>query len=1155
MLGKSEKFSLPEIEEKVLKFWRENQIFEKSLALRKSRGKKFVFYEGPPYANGKPGIHHVLARVYKDIILRYKTMRGFYVPRKAGWDTHGLPVEMAAEKSLGLKFKKDIEKFGVGLFNKKAKELVWLYKKEWEEMTERIGYWLDLKNAYVTYENKYIETLWWILKRLWEKKLLYQGKKVVPWCTRCGTALSSHELAQGYKEVSDTSVYVKFYVPSLKAYILSWTTTPWTLPGNVALAVGEKIDYVRVKVGKDFFVLAKKQLSILGESPEIMEEFKGKKLVGLSYEPLFKIPSLKSKNSYKIYAADFVNTDEGTGVVHTAVMYGEDDYALGKKVGLPEHHTVNEQGKFTAEVPGLAGLYVKDKKTEEKIINQLKTKNLLLKTESYTHEYPFCWRCDTPVIYYARNSWFIAMSKLRKELLKNNEKINWVPAHIKNGRFGEWLKEAKDWNLSRERYWGTPLPIWECKKCEHKEIIGSREELSDSGIKAKNSYFVLRHGQALNNTKNVVNSDPKDKNIHPLTLRGRAETEKLARKLKSSGQKFDLILSSDFKRAKETAEIISKTLGVKVQFDKRLREINTGVFNGKSGDDYNNYFSSYAERFEKKPEGGENLRDVALRVFNLIRDLESKHRNKTILFVSHENPLWMFETVAGGWSEIEAVVAKEKRIGDFIKNSEFKKIEWLSLPRNESGFGDLHRPYIDEITLKCKKCGGKMKRVKEVADVWFDSGAMPFAQGHRPFDLKTKLDFPADYISEAIDQTRGWFYTLLAVATALGLEPPYKNVICLGLVNDKNGQKMSKSKGNIVEPFTAINKYGVDAVRWYFYVMNPPGESKNFDENEILKSFRRFHLILYNSFIFYKTYAIKNTLQTTSHKLRTSNILDIWITARLNETIASVSHFLDSYEVREAALILGSFVDDLSRWYIRRSRRRFQKPENQTDYKAASETLGSLLLETSKLIAPFTPFFAEGLYKSLKKELSVHLADWPTPNQKSNLKNQKLLKDMEETRHLASLALAKRAEVGIKVRQPLQKLTTKNLQLKTKKELLNILKDEINVKEISFDAKLAEEIELDTNITNELREEGRLREFIRIVQDIRQDAKLEPKDTIVLSIEAPEEIKYVLEKNEKLLKREINAKNISYKRTQKFKIELETKLENWQIWLAIDRIK
>jgi len=1161
MLYNLEKFSLPEIEEKVLKFWQENQIFEKSLnkALavkdksKKKQLKKFVFFEGPPTANGRPGIHHVLSRSFKDIILRYKTMRGFFVPRRAGWDTHGLPVEIEVEKELNLKSKKDIEKYGIAAFNQKCRESVWRYKNEWEKLTERIGFWLDLKHPYITYENSYIEVLWWIISQIAKKKLLYKGHKVVPWCTRCGTALSSHELALGYKEVKEQSVYIKFKLKSSKfnkTYILSWTTTPWTLPGNIALAVNPKIDYVKVEINKEFYILAKQRLSILDGNYSIIESYKGKELVGLSYEPLFNIEKLKHKNSYKIYPADFVNVEEGTGVVHTAVMYGEDDYQLGKKFNLVQHHTVDEQGKFTKDVSGFYGLYVKDLKTEEKIINYLKLKNLLFKTEFYTHDYPFCWRCSTPLLYYARDAWFVLMSKLRKRLLEENEKINWIPSHLKHGRFGEWLKEIKDWNFSRERYWGTPLPVWICNNCHHQKIISSVAEFEKALGKARNNYILVRHGQAESNLKEIVNFWPEKQKFH-LTLEGIKQVELQAKKLKKEFKKIDFIFSSDLTRTRETAKILSQKLGgVKIIYDKRLREVNFGIFQGRKNAEYHAYFSSDLEKFSKAVVGGENLREVAKRSYEFIEELEKKYKGKTLIIVSHEYVIWMLESVMRGWDEEKAVFEKQKRGKDFIKNGQAIKVELKKLPRNEYGFMDLHRPYVDKIIFSCPKCGQKMTRVKEIVDVWFDSGAMPFASG---------ADYPADYIAEGVDQTRGWFYTLLAVGVLLDKGRPYKNVISLGHVLDKNGQKMSKSKGNIVDPWQMVNRYGVDTIRWYFYTINSPGEPKKFDEADLAKVLRQFVLLVYNSFLFFDIYAKKPNL--INQKIKAINILDKWILIRLNETIIKVTKNLDNYDIANAAKTIEEFINDLSRWYIRRSRKRFSvvfkgynKGLKAKDYFSASETLGYVLFNLSKLLAPFMPFFAEALYKSLVKDdlfLSVHLENWPNADFKLKADDLSLLKEMAEIRRLASLVLAKRAEAKIKVRQPLQKLKIKNLKIKIRTELLEILKDEVNVKEIEIDSKLKEEIWLDTNLTHQLKEEGWLREIIRLVQDLRQEARLQPKDKIILAAVLPPELNYLFEKNEKFIKTEINAEKIEYKRLNKFDVELETKLDEWLIWLAL----
>lgn len=1173
MLRHLDKFSLPEIEEKILRFWKDNAIFAKSLAQR-AKGKKFVFYEGPPTANGRPGIHHVLARAFKDVIPRYKTMAGFFVPRKGGWDTHGLPVELEVEKKLGLNSKKEIEKYGIGPFNAKCKESVWAYKDEWEKLTERIGFWLDMKDPYITYENSYIESLWWILKRVWEKKLLYKGHKVVAWCTRCGTALSSHEIALGYREVEETSVYLKFKLKKgqslggrMKAdnatYILSWTTTPWTLPGNVALAVGPAIEYSAVEVlngrKKETYLLATSRLSVLKDPHTVKGKTTGKSLVGLEYEPLFPISIFKkSKTAYRVYPAKFVSTEDGTGVVHTAVMYGEDDYQLGKEIGLPQYHTVDVAGKFTKDVPGYAGLYVKDKKTEGKIIAELTKNNFLFRTEPYKHDYPFCWRCDTPLLYYARDSWFIAMSKFRKQLLAENAKIHWVPNSIKDGRFGEWLKEAKDWAISRERYWGTPLPLWECDKCGATHAVGSFAELSAQQGVARNRYIFMRHGEPQNNLMRKVNSNPANRNKFPLTLKGRVEAERAAKKLKAFG--IDTIISSDFRRTRETAEVVAKALGIpKVILEKKFREANTGIFDGKKGTEYHAYFTSLMEKFTKKPPKGETLRSMAQRMFEGVMDLEKKYEGKTILIVSHEYPIWMAETAMRGWGEEWAIREKEKRGDDFIHTAEFREIPLLTLPRNEWNIADPHRPYVDHVRFPCTKCDGTMTRVPEVVDVWFDSGAMPFAQAHYPFDVMRngkapasaaiKIDFPAQYISEGIDQTRGWFYTLLAVALLAGEKAPYKNVISLGLVLDKNGQKMSKSKGNTVSPWDVIQKYGADAVRWYLYTVNPPGEPKKFDEAELGKTVRQFMLIVYNSFVFYETYGKKYNFPLA---IEPKTVLDKWIFARLHETTDRVTALLEAYDPGSAARAIETFTGDLSRWYIRRSRRRLQKPESQADYEAVSKTLGQMLYGVSQLMAPFTPFFAEALFKSLtgEEKLSVHLSDWPKA--KKTLINEALIKGMEEVRNFASAALAKRAEVGIKVRQPLQTLRvkTENKYVWENKELLALLADEVNVKNAYVDNDIKRPIELDIRVTPALREEGLVRELVRLIQGLRQDAKLDPKDRIVIHYECKELVS-LIEKNAAWIGAEVNAKTIEYKRVKRFTVELETKFEEWPLWIAI----
>ncbi len=1185
MLRNVKSFNLPEIEEKVLALWKERGIFKKSITPAKGKKvKRFNFWEGPPTANGRPGIHHVLARVFKDVFVRYKTMQGFVVPRKAGWDTHGLPVELQVEKQLELSSKKDIEAYGISAFNQKCRESAGVHKSEFEKLTERIGFWLDMENPYVTYHNNYIESLWWIIKQMSLKGLLYEGHKVVPWCPRCGTALSSHEIAQGYKTVTDKSVYIKFKIqnskfkssnPKLKigenTYILSWTTTPWTLPGNVALAVGEHIlyDAIRVEGKSEVYILASDLVRAVFPHERIETVHKhilGKDLVGFSYEPLFHISEFKkSETAYKIYAADFVTTTDGTGVVHTAVMYGEDDYELGKKIRLPQYHTVDEAGKFIVGVPDLAGRFVKSGETEKIIFEHLQKHNALLAIVPYEHEYPYCWRCGTPLLYYARTSWFVEMTKLKKKLLASNEEVNWIPSHIKQGRFGEWLKDVKDWNFSRERYWGTPLPVWRCSQCAHTQVIGSKEELIATQPKHITNFILMRHGGSLHNVKRITNGDVKKSLQYPLTKKGELEVKRTAKKLAQKG--IDVILCSDFYRTHQTAQIVSGVIGTKIIIDKRLREISFGELEGQSIDRYNALFSDYEAKFMKAPEGGETLSSVAQRMNEFTQDILKTYKGKTVLIISHEDALWMLEAVLSGRSQEESIALKKQADGGFIKTAQTMSREFVSFPRNEQGLGDMHRPYIDVITFPCAQCSAPMYRVKEVVDVWFDSGSMPLAQNHWPFEQTQKLNsklqklenFPADYISEAVDQTRGWFYTLLAVATALDLPTPYKNVICLGLIHDKNGQKMSKSKGNIVDPWALIQKYGVDSIRWYFYTVNAPGDAKNFDENEVAQAFRRTLMVIYNSFAFLKMYgADKRNLASVP---ASAHILDKWILARLAILTRDVSAAMDAYDITRATSAIELFIDDLSRWYIRRSRRRFQKPENSKELQEASQVLAYTLLQFSKVLAPFTPFFAESIYQSLKKDHtfakkdSVHLESFPLYPVKAS--DEGVVSVMSWARDIASGVLAKRAELQLKVRQPLARLTIQGKKPRGSfvQDIIDIICDEVNVKEIVFSADLAggEKFVLDTTITPELKTEGLLRELTRAIQELRQDAGYVPKDTIILALESTSDIESLVRTHEAFIKKEVGARVLTIGKMEKFDVEVDTKLDGKRLWMGARR--
>ena len=1010
------------IEQKILEFWREKKIFKKSLEKNKAKAK-FVFFEGPPTANGQPGMHHVEARAFKDIIPRYKTMRGFFVDRKAGWDTHGLPVELQVEKELGLKNKKDIEKYGIEKFNAKCKESVWKYKDEWEKLTERIGYWLDMGKPYVTYENYYIESVWFILKKIWEKGLMYKGFKVVPHCPRCGTGLSSHEVAQGYKKVKENSVYVKFKIKSSSpqmrgglrrgvdfdstspdpssteegrnlenTYFLVWTTTPWTLPANVGLAVNPNIKYKELIMAPDnsgarerIWVAENLEGNFLSKgscydvSLSIPSKAKeGKEFIDVKYEPLFKNPNQK-ETDLRVVAGDFVSTQDGTGIVHLAPAYGEDDLRVGEKENLSVIHTVDQDGIVMSgfDIPG-EGKFIKD--ADKDIVENLKSRNLLFKEESYEHDYPFCWRCDSPLLYFAKESWFIKMSDLREKLVRNNQKINWEPLYIKDGRFGEFIREAKDWALSRERYWGTPLPIWTCEKCGKQTCIGSKKEL-----------------------------------------------EKLS--------------------------------------------------------------------------------------------------------------------AQGGQASLE----------------------------------DLHRPFIDEIKLKCA-CGGEMAREKDVIDVWFDSGAMPFAQWGYPekenSDMELKNHYPADYISEAIDQTRGWFYTLLAIGTLMeecGVAKegaPYKNVICLGHVLDGKGKKMSKSKGNVVSPWEMCEKFGADTVRWYLYTVNSAGDPKKFDIKDVQDKNRRVFGTLYNSLVFFKTYAEKD-FEATSTK--SENILDKWIISVFNSLAVEVIDCLEKYDVVSAARKIENFVDDLSNWHIRRSRERFQKIMKPSFAKAtegrekeeATQTLHLILMELSKLIAPFAPFISEEIYLKLTTDYglrttakceSVHLCDYPKADGK--LINKELEEQMKQAREIVAKALALRMEKKIKIRQPLNELRFKIYDLRDK-ELLELIKDELNVKNVIFDKNIKDEIELDLEITEELKEEGWAREIARQIQQMRKEAGFIPSDKIDVRFTIYDlRFKNLMEKQDDFIKKETNAKSFEeLKGKEKFDLEKEINLEGEKIKIGITKKK
>ncbi len=962
----SSRIRFPELEQEILRFWRERDIFRKSIEQRPEE-RQFTFYEGPPYANASPGIHHVLARVFKDVIVRYKTMQGYRVPRRAGWDTHGLPAELEVEKQLGITSKAEIERIGIAEFNRRCRENVMRYLREWEALTERIAFWLDMENAYVTYRNEYIESCWWIVKTLWERGLVYQDYRSVPHCPRCGTALSDHEVAQGYREdTPDPSIWVKFRLREESrrrlghlagerpVFLLAWTTTPWTLPGNTALAVHPEAEYAVVEHQGEALVLASALLGAVLDDYRLLGTLSGRDLVGLRYEPLYDAPSWGTlplwfdqgqegrlapapsvegvAKAFTVVAADFVSLTDGTGIVHIAPAFGGEDFQLGKEEGLLFLQPVDTRGEFTGGP--FAGLFVKE--ADERIMEELAQRGLLLRREVLRHTYPFCWRCGTPLLYYAKPTWYIKTTARKERLVALNAEIQWYPEHIKWGRFGNWLQNNVDWAVSRERYWGIPLPIWECQGCGERRCIGSVAELREEAI-----------------------------------------------------------------------------------------------------------------------------------------DREAVER-----------------------------------------------------------LDDLHRPYVDEVLLRCRRCQGTMRRVPEVMDVWFDSGAMPYGQWHYPFENQEQFQrsFPADYICEAVDQTRGWFYTLHALSTLLFDSISYRNCLCLELILDEKGEKMSKSRGNVVEPWPVIEAHGADAVRWYMFTASPPWVPRRFSANLVGESLRRFLLTLWNTYAFFVTYANLDGFDPTTAGPGEPSLLDRWVLSELQRLVDKVTRDLERYNPTDAGRAIQDFVDDLSNWYVRRSRRRFWKSESDADKVAAHRTLYTCLVTLAKLLAPFTPFVAEAIYRNLVCSVdaaapeSVHLADWPQPD--PALLDEGLMADMRLAMRVTSLGRAARSQAGIKVRQPLSRIVVKTrypVEGPALERLAGLVLDELNVRELRVAATEEElaglavarddagyAVGLDTTITPELAEEGLARELVHRIQNLRKAAGFDISDRIVLYYSGWEGLRQVL---------------------------------------------
>ena len=1139
-------------EEEMLQFWQKNDIFEKSVespAGKEPKGE-FVFYDGPPFATGLPHYGHILASTIKDAVPRYQTMRGKRVRRKWGWDCHGLPLENIIEAQLGLKTKKDIEELGVENFNNAARGAVLTYADDWKRIIPRMGRWVDMESDYKTMDARYTESVWHIFKQLHEKGLVYEGFKSMHLCPRCGTTLSNFEVNQGYKDIKDIAVTVKLpLVDEPDTSLLVWTTTPWTLPGNMAAAVHEDVVYATVEVttddGVEKVILAKERLTQLGtDEYKIIEEFKGKELVGKSYVPPFDYfkkfegkGSLMNQNlqgdfekAWKIYHAPYVEIgDEGTGAVHLAPAYGDEDMELAKEHDVPIVHHVDATGHFKDFVTDFAGQLVKPKDDEEKgvshldadiaVVKKLKEAGKLFRKENITHSYPLCWRCDTPLLNYATTSWFVEVKKIKDKLVAENEKVNWVPEHVGTNRFGKWLEGARDWAVSRQRYWGAPLPIWRNPETKEYKVFGSLEELKEYIPTSGNTYFALRHGEAEHNVQKIASSTLTSE--YALTGEGKKQTKQAAEDLRDKN--ITKLYVSPFARCQETAKIIAEELGLKeesVVTDERLGERGFGVFSDRPINEYFKWKEGIDNWYTEAPEGGESHQEIKQRLGGFLYDIDAKEQEENILFITHAACLRALKAAAVAADE----AASRKIAEENTHTGECYRIEFSPVPHNRDYELDYHRPYIDEIELYEEET--KLERVPDVFDCWFESGSMPYGQQHYPFEHLDVFDpekgkgYPANFIAEGLDQTRGWFYSLIVLGTVLFGKSPYENVIVNGLVLAEDGRKMSKKLQNYPDPMDVADAYGVDTLR--FYLLSSPlmrGEDLNFSEKELAELSRKNIGRLHNVLAFYELFADGSTAPSTD----SAHVLDRWILARLAELTKAATDGYESYELDRATRPVTDFIDDLSVWYIRRSRERV-KTEGD-DKTAALGTLRYVLLEFSKVIAPVMPFYAEYLFSRVKTEAdtpSVHLAHWPEVKEVDVV----VLGEMSIVREFVTLALELRAKANIKVRQPLPALRTK---VELESGYAALVADEVNVKAIIPDADLSERVTLDTDITPELKAEGDVRELMRAVQDMRKKAGLVPEDKITLTIETEKDSEEIVRTHEDDLRRVTNAAELMFK--------------------------
>ncbi len=1214
-----QKSKTAEREEQILAFWQRDNTFRKTLEKKSPKGD-FVFYDGPPFATGFPHYGHILAGTIKDVIPRWKTMQGYRVPRRWGWDCHGLPVENEVEKELGFKSKKDIENYGIEKFNAKAKEAVMRYSNDWRRIIPRMGRWVDMDNDYRTMAPSYTESVWWIFKTLHDKGLISQGFKSMHLCPRCETTLSNFEVTQGYKELTDTSVYVKFRLLSqANTFFVAWTTTPWTLPGNAALAVHPERDYTFVEitasnakeipVGDTFIVGAKEEIlkrvfsdpdgsasrggqeafefdsasrvgTFMWKGEEVAfsakKGVKGKELIGQSYEPLFGYYSnptrfnlspdlrLNLERGWRVYGGEFVTEEDGTGLVHIAPAFGEDDYQLAVKEKLPFIQHVGTDGAMRPEVTDFAGLQAKPKgnpkETDEKIAGRLEVQGKLLKRLPFTHPYPHCWRCDTPLLNYAAPSWFVKVSEMRDKLTEANKGIRWLPKEVGEYRFGNWLADAKDWAISRSRFWGAPIPVWGCERCKTYMVLGSMDDLRKKGAENITKIILIRHGESKKNVQHILDDSPRG---FPLTHEGKKRAKEAAASVKAQGT-VDAVYSSPVERAVETARIIGKAVGKEVKVEERFREVDSGAWDGlKEGDpkletERGAYRALPPEvnYITKRGGTGESWEEVERRMAEGLKSILQKHTGETIVIVSHEGPMVYFLKAIGNLSLLES--------DSYFREARFEAYArpiTLYVKAETGKEFDMHRPFIDDLALTCETCAketgtgrGLMRRVPEVFDCWFESGAMPYGQAHYPFDKAERgsvgdlfdpvgsfwrkpSGFPAHFIAEGLDQTRGWFYSMLVLGLGLFGKSPYLASVVNGIILAENGAKMSKRLKNYPDPLEIVEKYGADSLR--YYLLSSPvvrGEDLRFSEKGVDEVTKKVFGRLDNVLQFYLLYA-DSSLKAKSYKLTATHVLDRWILAKLNQLIADVTKALENYELDKAARPIGEFVDDLSTWYLRRSRERI-KSDVLEEKEAALGTLGFVLCELSKLMAPFTPFFGEYLFQTIQHPSSpppllrgeegwggsVHLEQWPSAERA----DEKVLKEMEEVRKIVSLALEARAKVNIKVRQPLASLRILNhkSEIINHKSLLALIQDEVNVKEIVIDPTIATEVELDTTMTPELKEEGMFRELVRSVQEMRKTHGLKAGEPATLVIGAQGPSRRFIEQREQELSRIASLKSI-----------------------------